>query len=379
MVYLNNAADTWPKAPDVADAVKQAIDTVPEEPGRSAEGGHSLALDECRTELAKLLGTPLCDRIALTHSATHALNFALLGAVPSQAKRVITTVMEHNSVLRPVQHLKDRYSLQVDIVGLDSSGELDVEEYEKALDGEKALVALTHVSNVTGRINNAQDLFEKARSAGHLTLLDAAQSLGKIPVSDTGADIIAFPAHKGTYGPSGIGGLYVASSIELEQIIVGGTGVRSDLARHPPEMPTRLESGTPNIPATSGWLTALRWLGQYGQEQRKNMAAAASECFERLRLYPEIKLFSKLEDSALTGIIAFCVPGWSVEEAGYALQKSFQIICRSGLHCAPLLHKAMPGAEHGTIRFSFSGFNTLEEARQAAEAVGFLYENRRGN
>lgn len=373
LVYLNNAATGWPRAPGVADAMAEALATLPTHPGRTRGRGND-AITECRSRLAGLLKVSDPTRVVLTVNATHALNLAILGLDLPQGARVVTTITEHNSVLRPINRLARRRGVEVTIVGLNGSGALDVEAYQRALGSGVSLVAVNHASNVTGRVNDVAPLFDEAKRAGALTLLDASQSLGHLPidVEALSADLVAFTGHKGIHGPPGTGGLYVAPGIELHQVFVGGTGVRSDLAMHPEDMPVRMEAGTPNVPALAGLAAALRWFEAQGDNARAVENRLTLELRNQLKSIPGVKLFDDVDDVQRIGVASICIDGWSVSEAGCALEESFGICTRTGLHCAPLIHQAIGSAPDGTIRLSVSGFNTEEDIAQGARAVAQL-------
>jgi cysteine desulfurase family protein len=370
MIYLNNAATSWPKAPGVIEAVAEGLTRMPEYPGRSAYAEFDPP-EECRMRLARMLGTEQSERIVLTTNATHALNLAILGLGLKPGDEVVTSVTEHNSMFRPLARLEDVIGLRVTAIGMAADGSLDEEAFEQALLRSPRLVAFNHASNVTGRILPVAAMFARARQAGAVTLLDASQSLGHLPVNvrELNADMIAFTGHKGLRGPSGTGGLYVAPGVKLEQVVVGGTGVRSDLRLHPPEMPTRLEAGTLSLPDLAGLAAALRWR----EEQEGEFVAIEAARAERLRTgmrdIPRVRLFGDADKAPGTGIVSFRVEGWNVEETGYALAVSFGIVCRTGLHCAPMIHAALGSAPEGTVRFSPSGATTEDEIETALKSV----------
>ncbi|MGB9595754.1 MAG: aminotransferase class V-fold PLP-dependent enzyme, partial [Candidatus Poribacteria bacterium] len=313
----------------------------------------------------------LPTQIILTTSATHSLNIALWGLGLKKGDKVITTITEHNSLLRPLHHIKEKFGIDIMFIGLDDYGDLNKEEFDKLIDENVKLVAINHASNVTGRVNDVKPIFSKAKSYGAITLLDASQSLGYIQfkVNEIQADIVAFTGHKVLHGPTGTGGLYVSPSIELEQIFVGGTGVRSDLMLHPQEMPTRYEAGTPNLPAFCGLAKALDWHHQNHKNFCKKVDDLTSELIKGLSDIPKVEIFNNSNDSIRVPIVSFRIKGWEIEEVGYILNQSFGIICRSGLHCAPLIHKAIGSFPDGTIRFSLSGFNADEEVETAIDAI----------
>lgn len=368
-VYLNNAATSWPKPPGVAEAMAEAITAVPFHPGRTpAHGADPMEL--CRQEIAEILGIPDPDRIVLTSNATMALNLAIRGLGLGCGDHVVTTVTEHNSVLRPLEHLRLHDKVAVTLVGLDQSGALDEEQFGCALARGARAVVVNHASNVTGRVNDPTRLFSLARQAGAVTVLDASQTLGHVPVkpSELGADIVAFTGHKGLLGPAGTGGLYVAPDLDLQQFIVGGTGVRSDLATHPPDMPTRLEAGTPAFPAFAGLAAALQWRRRNAQGFEAEAHRVAGLLRRGLR-ETGVRVVDDNDAAPRVGVISILLDGWDVEEAGYVLSESFGIVCRTGLHCAPLIHRNIGTAPHGTIRLSVSGFTTEEDVASALAAV----------
>lgn len=370
MIYLNNAASAWPKAPGVAEAVLASLGSMPEHAGRTTRPGSDAAW-ECRAGLARMLGVEWPERIALTENATHALNLAILGLDLKEGEAVVTSVTEHNSVLRPLARLEDIRGIRLMIVGVDEHGAIDESDLDRALQQSPRLVALNHVSNVTGRVQSVSTLLARARQAGAVALLDASQSLGHLQfkADELNADLIAFTGHKGLRGPAGTGGLYVAPGIELEQVLVGGTGVRSDLRLHPPDMPMRLEAGTPNVSAQAGLAAAIHWHEEYGDAFRATEAARSEQLRAGLRAIPGVHLYGDWPGAPTIGIVSFTIDGWDIEEAGYALAEGFGIACRTGLHCAPLIHAVIGSAPLGTIRFSPSGATTSDEIEYALEAV----------
>lgn len=331
-------------------------------------------ITECRQRLAALLHAGDPTRIVLTTHATQSLNFAVLGLGLAAGDLVVTTVTEHNSVLRPLQHLADRVGIRIAYVPLDEEGALDQKVYQELLDDKPRLVAVNHASNVTGRVNPVAPLFDWAKQAGAITLLDASQSMGLIPVdvSELQADLVAITGHKGLHGPTGTGALFVAADVELEQVFVGGTGVRSDLVRHPADMPVRHEAGTYDMPAFAGLAAALRWVESREPEYCAREQELGRHLRAGLQALSGVTLFDAQADVERTAIASFRIGGWTVEEAGFALNASYGIDCRTGLHCAPLIHQAIGSAPDGTIRFSASGFNTADDIEQALAAVRHL-------
>jgi selenocysteine lyase/cysteine desulfurase len=368
-IYMNQAASSWPKAPGVAEAVLQSLEELPEHPDRST----SSVVDHpgcCRIQLARLLGITASDRVVLAGNATHALNLAMLG-VGERIRRVVTSVTEHNSVLRPLRHLCRRRKATLEILPRDPKGGLNLERFEQELKKKPDLVVFNHASNVTGRVLNVGPLFREAKAVGAITLLDASQSFGQIDVhpEELNADLVAFTGHKYLLGPPGTGGLYVSPQLELEQFLVGGTGVRSDLEFHPEDMPMRLEAGTPNWPGWAGLSAALAWL----DSERANFLHKGETLYRRLlgglQSISGIELLDSPHPDQNLGIVSLRLKGWSVEEAGYALHESFGIVCRAGLHCAPLMAQSLGCFPEGTIRLSLSGNNSEEEVETVLVAL----------
>jgi len=378
--YLNNAATAWPRAPGVVEAVAHMLEEIPDHPGRGAAHQSCDPLHdkdpilECRKHLASMFEIQDPGRIALCSNATHALNLAILGQDWKTCRRVITSVTEHNSVLRPLAHLKQRYGFELCIIGLDRDGALDTEAFGEAIGQGAGLVVLNHASNVTGRIQDVRPLFTRAKEAGAVTLLDASQTVGHVPVHPASlcADLVVFTGHKALRGPPGTGGLYVAPDQEPGQVFVGGTGVRSDLEFHPPEMPMRLEAGTPNMPAFAGLAAALRWHERDGKITRQKEQARTRQLREGLEEIRGVQVMDPGRHEGRVPIVSFRLQGWPVGDCGYALMKSYSIICRTGLHCAPLIHAAIGSAPDGTVRFSPSGFTTEEEIGYTLGAVKAL-------
>lgn len=372
-IYLNNAAEGWPKATGVAQAVARALEDPPACTGRTAGLEDSPAAD-CRRRIAHLLEVPDPRRIVLTTGATHALNLAIRGLALHSEAAVVTSVTEHNSVLRPLFLLEREGLVRTTVIGLDTDGRLDTTAFERALCARPKLVALTHAPNVTGAIHCVEQLFAKAKESGAVTLLDASQTEGHLPVLplQLGADLVAFPGHKGLHGPTGTGALYVGPQMDLDPIIVGGTGFHSQSRSHPVKMPERLEAGTPNLPGLAGLSAALAWHEEKGEGFRRRASDAGRWLREELRSINNVRIFGDGPEDERLGVISFQVKGWHVNEVGLAFRESFGIACRTGLHCAPLIHEALGSKSEGTVRLSVSGFTTKEQVEAAVAAAASL-------
>jgi selenocysteine lyase/cysteine desulfurase len=358
-IYLNNAATSFPKAPGMGKEVAAFLEKIPRHPGRSGAAGED-TLWLCRKELAELLKVNDPRQIVLCKNATEALNIAIHGIGLERGDVVVTSAAEHNSVLRPLYLLEKKGIIKIRIIPCDAQGRVITPQWMEAIDTlSPRLVILNHASNVTGAVNPAAVLLKYAGAKGCLTLLDASQTMGLLDIdaSQLPVDIVAFTGHKYLLGPPGTGGLYVKKGIDIEPVFVGGTGIRSDLKEMPPEMPGRLEPGSPNLPMFAGLLYSLKW-------QKANPAPLKK--IEILTQTLEEGLFEKGAQVTGTGSlrtpsVSFCLPGWDIKEIGYILEKSFNIICRTGLHCAPLIHRWIGTAPEGSIRFSLSRFTTDAE------------------
>lgn len=375
LIYFNNAADGWPKAPGVVDAVSEALVKPPHYPGRSSIAARDVAV-ACRTGLAELFGVPDPARIVLTANATHALNLAILGLSIRPGDVVVTTAGEHNSVLRPLRRLEQLGRCSLIILGLDQ-GTVDEGELRRALERQPRLVVLQHASNVTGIVHDIARYFAWAKSAGAVTLLDAAQTVGHIPVKplELQADMAAMTGRKGLHGPPGTGALWVAPGLELEQVLAGGTGVHSEQTLHPGAMPIRLEAGTQNAPALAGFAAALAWAAERSPELLEREHQLAHHLRAGLREIPDVQLYGD-SSGPRTPVVSFTITGKSNEEAGQALAEGYRIVCRTGLHCAPLIHASLGSAPAGTVRFSTSCFTTQAEVNTALAAVSALARQR---
>ncbi len=367
---MNNAATSWPKAPGVAQAVFKELEQPSVHSTRTTSKTKGI-LDECREKLADLLDIDDPNCIVLTANATQALNIAIYGLCCRGTKRVITTVMEHSSVIRPLYHRAESGGFEILIVGLDSEGAFDASRFDKLLESKPDLVAMCHASNVTGRINDIAPFLKKAKEAGAITLLDSSQTLGHIAVhpKEIAADVVAFTGHKGLLGPVGTGGLYVSSDIELSRIFVGGTGTCTEDRFHPEEMPVRLEAGTPNIPGFAGLLTSLKWLDSDVEDFHKAERQNAKRMRDGVAEIEGVHVFDNNKVVDRMPLVSFRIEGVAIEDAGHILDSEYGIICRTGMHCAPLIHKAIGSSPEGTLRLSVSGFNTADEIEYAIDAV----------
>ncbi len=373
MIYLDNAATSWPKPETVYREMDRFYREFGANPGRS---GHRMALtaerkiEETRHLLAQLFNASRPNRIIFTLNATDALNMAIKGTV-RPGDHVVTSMIEHNSVSRPLLGL-ERRKAAVTRVRPDQNGFVQVEEIEKALRPETRLIALTHASNVLGTIQPARQVGRLARERGILFLLDAAQTAGALPVDAVAdcVDLLAFPGHKSLLGPTGTGGLYVGERADVGVWREGGTGAESASAEQPAELPHRLEAGTPNVAGIAGLCEGLKFITEKGMDailaHERRLLAALIEGLqgdERFTLYGSPDVNRRMPTLALN------IKGWEPTEVGAILDQQFGIAVRTGLHCAPTTHQVLGAYPAGTVRLSPGYFNTPEQIEQTISAL----------
>lgn len=374
MIYLDNAATTMHKPQTVIDAVTQAMCSL----GNAGRGATSGALDAartihgCRTKLARFLGCPRADHVCFTPNSTAALNTVINGVV-RPGDRVVTTVLEHNSVLRPLNRLAVEQGVTVEYTGCDANGVLDYDELEQLVTPGTRAVVVTHASNVTGNSVDVARVAAVAHAAGALVIVDASQSAGtaKIDMDTMGLDVVCFTGHKGLMGPQGTGGLAVAEGIDVAPWAMGGTGVRSFDALQPLEWPTRLEAGTLNGHGIAGLSAGLDFIeAQGGVEAIASSERALADRFlAGVREIPEIKLYGAFDQPTRSAIVSLNVGDIDSAEISDALMQGWGIATRPGAHCAPLMHRALGTERQGVVRFSFGYFNTDEEVDTAIDAL----------
>ena len=374
MIYLDNAATTLQKPPVVGEAMLEALQTA----GNPGRGAHEPTLHaarlvyDARAALAELFGaeSPAC--IAFASNATQALNTAIGGLI-GPADHVITTVCEHNSVLRPLYRLREQ-GTQLSFVGVDDRAVLRYEQFEELLRPNTKAVVVTGASNVPGNATDLAFVAHFAKKHGLLLIVDAAQTAGACPiqVQKLGIDVLCFTGHKGLLGPQGTGGLYVRPGLRAAPLVVGGSGVHSFDERHPAEMPTALEAGTLNVPGIAGLGAGVRWILEQGVETLQAKETALARMFyEAVREIPGVVVYGSFAEPRAP-IVSLNLAGEDSARVADALWEEFGICVRAGAHCAPLMHKALGTVEQGMVRFSFSHQNTEAEALAAAQALRAL-------
>lgn len=374
MIYLDNAATTMHKPQTVIDAVTQAMCSL----GNAGRGATSGALDAartihaCRAKLARLLGCPRADHVCFTPNSTAALNTAINGVV-RPGDHVVTTVLEHNSVLRPLNRLAAEQGVTVEHAGCDTNGVLDYDELERLVTPGTRAVVVTHASNVTGNAVDIARVAALAHAAGALVIVDASQSAGTahIDMRAMGLDVVCFTGHKGLMGPQGTGGLAVAEDVDVVPWAMGGTGVHSFDTLQPMEWPTRLEAGTLNGHGVAGLSAGLDFIEAQGGVEAiaTHERALADRFLAGVREIPEIKLYGAFDQSARSAIVSLNVGNIDSAEISDALMQGWGIATRPGAHCAPLMHCALGTERRGVVRFSFGYFNTAEEVDMAIDAL----------
>ena len=367
MIYLDHAATSWPKPTAVVDAVQRWYTEL----GVSASRGDSAVcqqvstlVDETRRQLAGLCGVP-SRRVAFTSGATESLNLFLRGVL-RPGDRVLTTALEHSSVIRPLHALRDELDLILDVLPAGTQGQVDAEDANRRLaQHDHRLFVFTHASNVLGNVLPATDLCAAARQHGCLSLVDASQTAGVVPL-DVGADAVAASAHKSLLGPPGLGFLAVAEATPLRLVKQGGTGSASALDQHPGTWPEALEAGTPNTPAICGLHAALQWARQSPAASLEQSLASLDQLRERLRSRGA-RVFGP-DGGARLPVLSFTLEDLDPAETGAVLAEA-SIHVRTGFHCAPWIHETLGTAEAGTVRVSPGPFNTSDDLMAVADAL----------
>jgi cysteine desulfurase / selenocysteine lyase len=379
-IYLDNAATSWPKP----DCVYGAVDAYQRASGVAVGRGATRrgaelqqTVDRCRRRAAEVLGAESPERVVFTFNGTDGLNLALHGLI-GEGDHIVTSVMEHNSVLRPLRELKERLGVDVTYVGADAAGLVDPDDMVRALTPRTKLVALIHASNVTGTIQPVSDVGRAVREAGALFLVDAAQSAGHVPIDvrELQADVLACSGHKGPLGPLGTGLLYVRPGVEvrLRSLRQGGTGSRSETDKQPDELPDKYESGNHNAPGLVGLDAGLGWLFEQGLDRlRSHETLLTQRLLDGLGGVPGITLYGPPDARDRTGVVSFTIDGFDVRDAAAILDETFGIEVRAGYHCAPRAHRAIGTFDRGgTVRMSVGAFSSEADIDVAVDAVGEL-------
>ena len=381
IIYFDNAATSWPKPPETIAAIQKYMRHIGASPGRS---GHRMSIEaariiyDIREKLAQLFNVLDPLRIVLTKNATEALNIAIFGFL-KPGDHIITSGMEHNSMMRPLRAMEAR-GVGVTVIPCDKAGLIDSAQIVSAIKKNTKAIFITHASNVTGTVMPVSDIGRIAREHGLVFCVDAAQTAGSYPidVAEMNIDLLAFTGHKSLFGPSGTGGLYIREGLEkiIEPICVGGTGSRSEVEAQPDFMPDRYEAGTPNTVGIAGLQAGVDFVLSEGVDQIKSKEDSMVKIFiEGIENLPGIIIYGQVSMGQQIPVVSFNIIGMDPAAIALELDERYKIMSRSGLHCAPSAHKTIGTYPMGTVRFSFSYFNTQE---QIAKAIGALKKISRG-
>jgi cysteine desulfurase / selenocysteine lyase len=383
MIYLNNAATSFPKPGCVRNRIAACLCEPPDEAGRSAVSEGEVG--RCRKHAACFFNAPCPEKMIYTSGATLSLNIAIRGLVTDKKKRFITTETEHNSVLRPLMHLKEERGIEIVFISCDSAGCIDPSEISGLLTEDTAGVIMTQGSNVTGAVHDVKAVSKHTRDAGIPLVVDTAQTAGLIPVDfeESGADILAFTGHKYLFGTGGTGGLILGPKIDLPPFISGGTGILSHQLNQPSRYPLRLEAGTPNELGIKALDSGIGYIENTGFTKIMNIGKEFRTRFiDGLAEIPGVTVHgpSVTNPQKALPLVSFSLSGGITSdpaEAGYIFLQSFGISVRAGLHCAPLIHRKLGTAGTGTIRVSPGILNSSEDIDRFIEAVSMMAKGNR--
>ncbi|NUU63104.1 aminotransferase class V-fold PLP-dependent enzyme [Paenibacillus agri] len=382
LVYLDHAATSWPKPPEVASAMMDALQHSGANAGR---GNHSLAMGagrvlmRTRSLLADLFAVSNAQDIAFTHNTTMGLNMAIRGALHA-GDHVIATMTEHNSVRRPLEYLRRTQGLEVDYIRVNEEGQLNLQELQTAFKHNTKMVICNHSSNLLGSILPIGDIGDLAKSHGAIFLVDGAQSAGAldIDVTSMNIDLLAFPGHKGLLGPQGTGGLYIAPHLDLEPLMLGGTGSQSENIEQPLVRPDRYEAGTQNAVGIAGLMAGVKKVRSIGVDViGEREWSLAQTMMEGLTVIPGIRLLGPALGAPRTGIVSFVIEGHDSAGIAHRLDREYNIAVRAGMHCTPLAHTAVNTLASGAVRASVGVDSTEQDISRMLAAMKELYGSAR--
>lgn len=377
-IYFDNAATSFPKPTAVYEAMDYYARHIGASAGRGAyrealESGR--IIDQTRGRIAELLNAPEPNSIIMTFNCTDGLSLGVKGTVIRPGSHVITTRMEHNSVLRPLNALQQQMGIDITYISADSAGLVDPEDIRRAIREQTCLIALVHGSNVCGSVQDIGAVGEIAHEFAVPYLVDAAQTVGHFPidVQDFHIDMLAFPGHKGLLGPLGTGGIYIRPGFEgqLRPIREGGTGTKSEEAFQPEFMPDRFESGSHNAIGIAGLKAGVEYLLERGVDNIRAHEQRLCRAFlDNTADVPGLKVYGPTELEQRVGVFSVAIEGYEPTELASLLEERFGLLTRPGLHCAPFAHQAIGSFDAGgTTRFSTGAFNTLDDIDIATEAL----------
>lgn len=372
MIYLDNAATTLRKPPEVVRAVVQAMESA----GNPGRGAHDAAMDaarmvyDTRAALSDLFHAGEAGQIAFTANATQSLNTAIKGLL-APGDHVITTAMEHNSVLRPLYEMQKK-GASLTVVPCDRLGKVRYEDIKRAVRPETKAIVCTHASNVTGNLLDIGRVGEIAKAHGLLLIVDASQTAGVFPIDmqAMGIDALCFTGHKGLLGPQGVGGLAVRKGLHIRPLLSGGSGMQSFSREHPLQMPEALEAGTLNVHGIAGLCAALGYIQKTGMDEiRKREQALMHAFYQQAKAIEGVCVYGDFDAEQRCAIVALNVRDYDSAQVSDVLAAHYGIATRPGAHCAPLMHEALGTAQQGVVRVSFSHMNTMEEIDAAIHAL----------
>ncbi len=380
LIYLDNGATSFPKPEQVYSYMDSFYRNNGVNPGRS---GYDLSIEtgniieSTRELLTDYFNGRNPKRLVFSLNSTDALNIAISGLL-EPSDHVITTTLEHNSVLRPLYHMAQHNSVRVDHIPFDSKGFVDPEDFKAKIRKNTKLVVLNHASNVLGTVQPAKQIGKLCRENGIVFLIDASQTAGKIPVDteELNVDVVAFTGHKSLLGPVGVGGLYVGENIEIKHTRAGGTGVRSAVRSHLDEYPYRLEYGTMNSLGIAGLYAGIKWLNKKGIHKiHLNEMKLVKQFRDGLNCIDNVITYCQDDLTDHIGVISFNIKGFEAVNTGTILDGDYNIACRTGLQCAPLVHEQIgTDSINGTVRMGFGPFNTAEHVEKALAAIREIAE-----
>lgn len=374
MVYVDNASTSWPKPESVYVAMDEFLRRNAGNPGR---GSHSMALaaaeivEETRVLLARLFNIPTPERIIFTLNCTDAINIALKGLL-KPGDEVLTDSIGHNSLVRPLRKLERHGVVVKRVPPMTGNGVLSPKDIAAAITDKTRLLVVTHGSNVNGVVQPIETYGEVARQHNIIFMVDAAQTAGRYPIDVQASyiDLLAFPGHKGLFGPPGTGGLYISERVDLETLREGGTGTFSEIEEQPDVFPDKYESGTLNTVGICGLGAGLKFIFEQGLEQIKAKEERLTKrLLQGLAQISGVSTYRAGNGAEQTAVISFNIQEYSPTEVGIILDQAFDIKVRTGLHCAPSVHHLIGTFPHGTVRLSPGYFNTEEEIDVVINAI----------
>lgn len=381
LIYLDHAATSWPKPPEVMEAMQEAMTGAAANPGR---GSHQMAIEASRVlfgtrkVLAQLFHVRNPNDMIFTHNTTEALNLAMKGLL-RKGDSVVATMIEHNSVRRPLEYLKRVFGIQVEYIPVNKYGELDMMRLKAAISRRPKLVVCSHSSNLLGSILPIAQIGELAHQFGAVFLVDAAQSVGclELDVSGMNIDLLAFPGHKGLLGPQGTGGLYISPNIELEPLLHGGTGSQSEEREQPKVRPDRYEAGTPNTIGIAGLKVGVEWVLERSPQQiYQHEWELAQRIIEGIQGIQGMRILGPKAGEPRSGIASFISVKVDASEISFRLDREYGIAVRAGMHCTPLAHESMGTLQTGAVRASVGVDTTIAEVDALIEAVKSICNRR---